>query len=191
MPDNDTESGPQALRELARWVIRDGVDAKHIEDYMRRLLSNHLIELHASCRCEAIVVARCFADMGSRSVACHLCERAFEMEQTSSLFSASAPRRLKQRAVSSIFKRRVFGLPCGECRFSLLPEVIAATVYTGVSVLVLRAQCDDSTLCLTAASLYGLLGLLYASAAIRLICGRRGTRVRSSRGVTAGGSVDS
>jgi hypothetical protein len=62
------------------------------------------------------------------------------MEQTSSLFSASARRRLKQRAVSSIFKRRVFGIPCGENRFSLLPEVIAAIVFTDVSVLVLHAQ---------------------------------------------------
>jgi hypothetical protein len=174
MCDTDTETASQALHELARWVIRDRVDNDHLEDYMRGLLSKRLIELHASCRYEAIVVARHFRCLGAREVACHLHKRARELERTSSVFPAYTPWDLRQKAVSSIslhpkvspIRTRQAEVPVRRDLLSWIPEMIASIVCIGVGVSLLYVECDDSILHLTAIIGYVILGFIFAIAAL-------------------------
>jgi len=63
------ETAATAMRMLAQWVLRDGIDSDHLEAYMRELLSSRLVELPALCRLEATVTARCFAGLPAREVA--------------------------------------------------------------------------------------------------------------------------
>src|ERR1700678_4265239 len=102
MSADDIEIASQALRDLAQLIIRDRVDSGPLEGYMRSLLNKHLIELHSACRYEAMVVARCFAGLGALDVAGYLCERACELEQTSSAFAASMSRDLRKIPMNSV-----------------------------------------------------------------------------------------
>jgi hypothetical protein len=176
MSGDDTETPSQALRELARLVARDGVDSDHLEEYMRRLLSKHLIELHSACRYEARVVALGFTGLDAPDVAGHLCERACELEQNSAALASSASQRWRQQSVRPIsiisairpIRARPFEVPVRWHLSLWLPQLIAAVVCIGVGVsLLLCIECDDSTLRLMAASACGLLGFIYATEGIR------------------------
>ncbi|MDB5293190.1 MAG: hypothetical protein JWL69_4431 [Phycisphaerales bacterium] len=175
MSSDDIETASQALRELARWVIRDGVDSDHLEDYMLGLLNKHLIELHATCRYQAPVVARCFAGLPARDLAAHLCRSACELERTRSALGTLTPRKLPQQPTNPVSARRrggpIQGRPsdvpeCGHL-CSWFPELVAALVFSTLGVLLLKI-CDDSALGLVAASGIVCLGLIYTLAAIHL-----------------------
>jgi hypothetical protein len=174
MTVKETESAPQALRELAGWVIRDHVDSEHLGGYMCRLLNEHLVELHASCRYEAMVVARCFAGLGPMEVASELCRRAWELERTPAAYATCPPWGVRHKAsptgaqgrmTNSIQRRSRAGQACGY-RFKWFPELIAATVYTAVGVWLLWFDPGDDLLRLTAAGGFGLLGFISAAEAI-------------------------
>jgi hypothetical protein len=90
MSGNQQEDAPQALRELAQWVVRDGVDSDHLNGYMHRLLSARLVELHAECRRQAMVLGHRGAGLPPRDVAFRLCQTAREIEQAA-CHAPSAP----------------------------------------------------------------------------------------------------
>ena len=173
MTSDDTETDSQALRELARWVIRDGVDSDHLEDYMRGLLGNHLIELHASCRYQAMVVTRCFAGLTAQEVAARLRENARELERTRAALRASTRQKLWHQQTNSAsetprvhpIRGRRLELPASREQLSWVPEFIAAVVFTTLGVSMFSWSCSDPVLRLVAASGYSGLGLIYAELA--------------------------
>ena len=174
MSADDIEIASQALRELAQLIIRDRVDSGHLEGYMRSLLNKHLIELHSACRYEAMVVARCFAGLGALDVAGYLCERACELEQTSSAFAASMSRDLRKIPMNSVssyhrfspIRGRRFEFPVSRLHSSWIPELIAAIVCTAVSIFFLASHGGDFTLRMMGASGYGLFAFIYANEAV-------------------------
>ena len=177
MAGEEIETASGDLRRLASWIIRDGVDSDHLEQYMRGLLNHQLIELHASCRFEAIILARCFASMCPKDVAKHLSELAHELEQTSSNRAGPAQEN-PQLGVSHLLlpvnaNRPVESTPAhGRVRGHLsswLPEAFAALSCTAISVALLQPNGGDAALRVTAASGCGFLSILYATEVIRVV----------------------
>jgi hypothetical protein len=169
MSSDDEESAAGALRELARWVIRDGVDSDHLEDYVAALLGGNLIELHASCRYEAIILSRTFTGHCPRDVADQLCATASELERDPSKVALSHP--VQSRQYSSdpgasgprvrCTQPRVSKTQEYQCAPPWLPEIIAAFVFTGLFVLCLFSDSSDTSLWLTDAAGFGCLGFIY------------------------------
>lgn len=177
--DDDTESGSQALREFARLVLRDGVDSHHLEGYVQRLLAKDLIELHASCRYEAIVVCRYFKHLDSRKVAAHLLKRARERELECSSLSATT-------LTSTAYIRPSTKSPCGHDKSPLSPnrysaplihakrtswlmELIAAGITAAVGVVLLESRGGDASFRIASSGAYCTISLIYSCIAAHSI----------------------
>jgi hypothetical protein len=174
MCGDGTKSAPRALRELAQWVLREGIDSDHLEDYMQCLLSSNLIELHASCRYEAMVIARRFAGLGAVDVACHLRQTAFEIERRSLVSGPSIGQNLCCKSINVSSKPRGSELiparlkKISECKLQIssVPELIAAVAFTTVGILLMSDGFGDVTLRAMAVSMCGVVVLIYAAAVI-------------------------
>ncbi len=170
-----TESASDALRELAGWLVRDGIDADHLEVYMSQLLHHHLMELHASCRFQAMEVIRQGATLIAAGVAARLRSVADGIENGN--FANELGRTAEHRVLSSHFQRRqrpVASAKAGSDHTSVLsdgalswlPEVIGTVTFTTIALLLMRTECGDFSLRVMAASMYGLVGLTHAAVAI-------------------------
>jgi len=174
MSGDDRETASQALRELARSIVREGVDGDHLEEYMYKLINKRLIELHGSCRYEVLVAARSLSGLGARDVATHLCNRACELEQIYFAFAPSLPPAGRTQTAISATEHRVidqtrrpsYEVPTCRPLPGWFPETIAAIVYTGLGILLLRPESGNANLRLTAASAFCLLGMINAMVAI-------------------------
>ncbi len=168
--DNESDS----LRELARWILRDGIDCDHLEDYMRSLLDGHLIELNASCRYGAMAAVECCAGLGAVDVARYLREIALQIECENS--AVRRPRMLTgghglplevptKRRLEPIQNITSYVLESGS-RFSWLPELIASVAFITVGILLMPAEYGNEHLRILAASMYVIVGVTHAGVAI-------------------------
>src|ERR1700678_1334730 len=78
--DEDTISAARALRELARLVADNDIDSAELAEFVRSLLCDQLIELHASCRIEAIRISRSGEERKSAELAKYLRGQARRLE---------------------------------------------------------------------------------------------------------------
>jgi len=181
----DEETPAQALRDLARWIVRDRGDSDHLDAYMRALLRDRLIELPASCRLEAKVVVQRFSGLSPREVASHLCKTACSLEQKPPSRFPQWPERPHDACECSRLDdysrpRRKDSAPKGRPkadRSSFVPEFIGAIAFVipGVAMLLgwLRPSPsevrigDDECLHFAVAATYLLIGMLYACAGAR------------------------
>jgi hypothetical protein len=172
---NCTESASDALRELAGWLVRDGIDADHLEVYMSQLLHHQLMELHASCRFQAMEVVRQGATLSAAGVAARLCSVADGIDNGN--FANELGRTAGRRVSSSHVQRRQRPTDSAKAgsdhtsalsggALSWLPEVIGAAAFTTIALLLMPSECGDFSLRVMAASMYGLVGLTHAAVAI-------------------------
>lgn len=185
MTHDDDEAAARAMRQLARWVLRDGVDSDHLDWYMRELLSARLVELPALCRLEAAVMSRCFAGLPAREVASCLYERACRLEQVALPLAASLPLRTCSKVnpaprAQSADRAGQIRPPAVRAarRASPVPEFIACVVFTFLAAAILLGWpphapsrpigSDDALLRFTAAATCVFTGMLYACEGARL-----------------------
>lgn len=173
MSHDDSQAASQALYELARWVDRDRVDSAHLEAYMGRLL-NRLIEVHAACRQEAIVIARSPEYLSASALATHLRELALEMRQACPVSAARHPGRPLSKV--SATGPSIDLLPDeqnrespGLHRWPWFPEFCAALLFVAAGISLMFLAHADHALRMIAAVLYLGVGIAYATASIRLI----------------------
>jgi hypothetical protein len=168
--DNDSD----ALRELARWILRDGIDCDRLEDYMRSLLDGPLIELNASCRYGAMAAVECCAGLGALEVARYLREIALHLECENP--AVRRPRMLTgchglplevstKRRLEPIQNITSYVLESGS-RSSWLPELIASVAFITVGILLMPAECGNEHLRILAASMYVIVGVTHAGVGI-------------------------
>lgn len=180
MCGDSQEAAPQALRELAHWVVRDGIDSDHLDGYMHTLLSDRLVELHAECRLQAIAVVRSCGGLGPRDVASRLCEVAREIERVGPTHGESSefgfrPRILPAHAMAQAdcvaAERRPGDVRHPAEHASYMPEFIVSILFMAIGMGFLMswpgalfprsaAGSSDRILQLAVAVAYSLLGLL-------------------------------
>jgi hypothetical protein len=162
------ENDSDALRELAGWILRDGIDCDHLENYMRALLAKHLVELSASCRYGAMKAIECCTGLGSMGVAGYFCEMATRIDSRSSPIGQSSFQSCDRSTAfgSAPARNSDLDVSVSSDRFSRLPELIAAVAFTTVGLLLIPADGGDVTLRALAASLYLAIGFIHAGVAI-------------------------
>jgi hypothetical protein len=174
MTADRTEKTSDELRELARIVVRDRIDAAHFAAYMQGLLANHLIELDATCRCEAMKLCQHCSDLSDLELAGHLYETAAAIERGGSSSGRSLNRVCGQLAYGKS-RQQLLELAQGQRRsfqasrkrVSWFPEIIAAVAFLTVGVFLLRPnEYGDLTLRLIASGVCGLVGIANAVVAI-------------------------
>ena len=173
MSNDDSQAASQALYELAQWVDRDQVDSAHLEAYMCKLL-DRLIEVHATCRLVAIIIARAPEYLSAEELAVHLRELAFALEQVCPVITARPSGQLLLKAIA--FDRSIDLLPGQQnldsppeqYRWKWFPELCAALLFGAAGISLMFLSHADHALRLMAAALYLGVGIAYAGASIRL-----------------------
>lgn len=178
MSDSDEETASFALRKFAGQVLRDEVDSEHLQEYVDRLLTMDLIELHASCRHEAAVLGRCFPGMDAREVAGYLVERARLVESAGPCSSVAAVVAQSPRPTSvGCPAARPLGakshherceLATSSASSSWFPEIMAALAFIAAAMFLLPIHQGDQVLRLMAVGSCGLVGFGYLIAAFAL-----------------------
>ena len=178
--DEDTICSASALRELAQLVVDNQIDSIHLAEFVRALLCDQLIELHATCRIEAMRISRSGQRRKPAQLAKYLQEQATQLEiaQAASNVAAKTVANLETPAFQSPFSTRPDSssvAPTGErltrdrphpVRFSQILEVIAAVICASLAIALLDRHAGDAPLRVATAIGYAMLAAIYTVAMI-------------------------